>query len=200
LHLEHVEVGQSLKFLYSDLFVREEYLLFSERCRNMRQHRDFLGCLILGQPGIGTLSHTPTLFLTYERLIFVIGKSLFLLFFLLDCLAREEVVLFTDYDYEMYLFDAAGVWMYAPDKGLPETAARIFSLVDAPDDKKPLPAQVTTKSFPKTFFVGALSPAPAWYHELKKMKVLTWWMQPWETEELVALWVSCCWVCVPTDP
>ncbi|KAH9978501.1 hypothetical protein BJV74DRAFT_136024 [Russula compacta] len=78
LHVEHVEARASFNLDHSDLFVCEEYLLLAERCRNVRRDTNCLGCLILGQPGV--------------------GKTLFLLFLLIDCLGRQEVVLFTNDD------------------------------------------------------------------------------------------------------
>ena len=71
LHIEQEEVRMSFKLHYDYLFVREEYLLFAKRCRNLRPDTTFLGCLILGQPGIGplthTVGHTPTSFLTDDH-------------------------------------------------------------------------------------------------------------------------------------
>jgi hypothetical protein len=69
LCVDHKAVTKSFKFWHDDLFVREEYLFFAERCRNARDTEN-LGCLILGQPGIGTLTRTPTSFLTYDYVSF----------------------------------------------------------------------------------------------------------------------------------
>jgi len=199
LCVDNKEVITSFRFYYSDLFVREEYLVFAERCQKAREDTRIIGSLILGQPGIGTLTRTPTSFLTYDCLIFFIGKSLFLLFLLIDCLARQEVVLFTDYSCRMYLFDTDGVWnLKDPKRGLPETS-RFFSLVDAPDNPALIPDAVTVRSFPTTFFVASLSPNPIRYKAVQKLNVVTWWMEPWTPEELFTLWVSCM-VSVPTDP
>ena len=71
LHIDHAEVRRSFKLDYDDLLVREEYLLFADRCLYMRD-TDCMGCLILGQPGIGPLTHTPTSFLTNDHVSFLL--------------------------------------------------------------------------------------------------------------------------------
>ena len=72
LHIDHAEVRQSLNLYYDDFLVREEYLLFAERCWDMRERSDRMGCLILGQEGIGPLIHTPTSFLTNDHVSFLL--------------------------------------------------------------------------------------------------------------------------------
>jgi hypothetical protein len=67
LCVDDKKVTRSFKLFQSDLFVREEYHLFAERCRVAREDMEKLGCLILGQPGIGTLTRLPTSFLTYDH-------------------------------------------------------------------------------------------------------------------------------------
>jgi hypothetical protein len=189
LCVDHKDVTKSFNFWHDDLFVREEYLFFAERCRKAREHTRGLGCLILGQSGIGTLTRTPTSFLTYDYVsFFFIGKSLFLLFLLIDCLARQEVVLFTDSSCKMYLFDTDTVDLYDPNGALPETS-RFFSLIDTPQGQVPISHAVTMGSHPKTFFVASLSPNPIRYKGIQKQPVFTWWMVPWTAQELFTLWV-----------
>ena len=72
LHIDHEEVRQTFDLQYGDLLVRKEYLLFAERCLNMRKRTVRMGCLILGQRGIGPLTHTPTSFLTNDHVSFLL--------------------------------------------------------------------------------------------------------------------------------
>jgi len=79
--------------------------------------------------------------------MFFIGKSLFLLFLLIDCLARQEVVLFTNHLRRMYLFDTDGVWNLKDPR---EASLRPPDslVVDAPDDLVLISGEVTVSSFP----------------------------------------------------
>ncbi|KAI1793254.1 hypothetical protein LXA43DRAFT_1180333 [Ganoderma leucocontextum] len=162
-------------------FVREEYLLFADRFRRAREEKpapEMRGCLLLGQRGI--------------------GKSYFLLFFLMQCLSREETVLFTSSRGKMYLFHqgaVSSIWTSAFDcdehlQVSVSDATRVWSLVDCPDTMEPIPSSVTDGS-QKVFFVAAVSTDDARCKTLKERRtVRNWWMSPWSEEELRALLVS----------
>ena len=67
-----------------------------------------------------------------------------------------------------------------------DQASRIWSLVDSPPAKVPIPANVTYETM-AFLYVAALSPEVERYHEAAKQPVLMWWMSPWTDEELLAL-------------
>ncbi|KAI1786280.1 hypothetical protein LXA43DRAFT_898329, partial [Ganoderma leucocontextum] len=159
------------------LLVREEYLLFAECLRNAREDMpadSMQGALLLGQ--------------------LAIGKSYFLLFFLIQCIARQETVLFTSCSGQTYLFDQAGVVQMAtvdvdPELHLPpftDAASRVWSLVDCPEGKNPIPSHLTYGAR-SLFCVAALSPDRSRYKAAEKEPVRLWWMSTWTDDELLAL-------------
>ncbi|KAI1785716.1 hypothetical protein LXA43DRAFT_1036606 [Ganoderma leucocontextum] len=188
LHVEQPVVRDafSMNGTGDAVFIREEFLLFAERARNARNVSSLSGVLLLGQPGI--------------------GKSLFLLFFLVQCLAREEPVQFTSRFGNTYLFDKDGVAKTAttnfdPTICLPSTVdgtPRLLSLVDWPSTKA-LPYSVAC-CLTTLFSVIDPSSDPACYQKLRReAKFLCWWMSPWSPEELHALYVSPCSTLIPSD-
>ncbi|KAI1794551.1 hypothetical protein LXA43DRAFT_995539 [Ganoderma leucocontextum] len=160
------------------IFVRNDYILYGDRFRKARQERpstNMRGCLLFGQPGI--------------------GKSYFLLFFLMQCLSRQESVLFTSSKGKTYLFDEHGVATvqtsnFDPEIHIPESipdTSRLWSLVDAPNDKEPIPQSVTC-STRQLFFVAAVSPDQTRTKQILQWReVRHWWMSGWVVRELCAL-------------
>ena len=74
---------------------------------------------------------------------------------------------------------------------LNSSTTRVWSLVDSPT-KKIAPANSVTRKYPtKIFFIAALSPDEARYHELQKRPVATWWMSAWADNEILSLYVYC---------
>ncbi|KAI1794550.1 hypothetical protein LXA43DRAFT_110317 [Ganoderma leucocontextum] len=160
------------------IFVRNDYILYGDRFRKARQERpstNMRGCLLFGQPGI--------------------GKSYFLLFFLMQCLSRQESVLFTSSKGKTYLFDEHGVATvqtsnFDPEIHIPESipdTSRLWSLVDAPNDKEPIPQSVTC-STRQLFFAAAVSPDRTRTKQILQWReVRHWWMSGWVVRELCAL-------------
>ncbi|KAI1790480.1 hypothetical protein LXA43DRAFT_1016405 [Ganoderma leucocontextum] len=155
------------------LLIREEWLLFSDRVRNARATDLIPGVLLLGQPGI--------------------GKSLFLLFFLIQCLSQEETVLLTSRFGDVRLFGKGGVaklvtGAFDPDL-LPSWAGsdtRFWSLVDW--HTADLHLETVACSPARVFSVTAISPDTASYGKARKhLRLRSWYMSVWSHEEVLAL-------------
>ncbi|PIL26712.1 hypothetical protein GSI_11191 [Ganoderma sinense ZZ0214-1] len=160
--------------------VREDYLLLSDRIRKARKEKasEMQGCLLLGQQGI--------------------GKSHFLLLLLLQCLSREETVLFTSSNGDTYLFDEDGiVRTHTADfsscthlpKDFPDSdpSERLWSLVDYSQAKEPTSPSVTYGAR-QLFFVAVACPDLPHCGDMKeRFNVREWWMSQWTENELRAL-------------
>jgi len=176
------------------LFQRAEYRAFANRIRNAKAKLSYYqlwGCLLLGQPGIGEVE----IFSAAYLLSTFPGKSVFLLFFLLICISKEETVLFTNSTGSTFLIYKEGVLekptaQFTIDDLSPSTT-RIWSLVDSPQGKVPLPSSVTSAYPSRVFFVAAVSLDISRYKEIAKGRVSIWWMSAWKDEELFTLYVPC---------
>ncbi|KAI1793253.1 hypothetical protein LXA43DRAFT_232697 [Ganoderma leucocontextum] len=183
LSITQTDVLDLIKAYPSDtsFFLRKEYALFIDRLTNAwtekgktRMH----GCLLLGQPAI--------------------GKTCFLLFFLIHCLSRQETVLFTTSSGRTFLFHSQGVstiktsdftaCLHLPPRDY--NAGPFWSLVDCPDKKEPIASSVTYGTR-RLFFVVAVSPDESRYKLMAECPTIrSYWMSRWSAEELVALWTS----------
>ncbi|EJF64807.1 hypothetical protein DICSQDRAFT_178383 [Dichomitus squalens LYAD-421 SS1] len=170
----------------ADVFVRDEYRRFIERLRDARKQkglRAMAGCLLLGHVGI--------------------GKSHFLFYLLIECLTREETVLFTPADGDVYLFNKDGVarldpnvdhfnlWDQTRIPELADEAPWVWSLVDRFGREK-RPASHITYDVPHwQFFVAAPAvqgPDSAWFVRKAQIRRANCWEIPsWTDEELLAL-------------
>ncbi|KAI1785704.1 hypothetical protein LXA43DRAFT_1113630 [Ganoderma leucocontextum] len=165
-------LGIDIRSDIDSLFVRRECMLFAERLRNGRKH-PLSGVLLLGQPGI--------------------GKSVFLLYLLVECLSREELVIFTSSSERTFLFDKYGVARMDTSNfdhydHLPDVAGNtpgMWSLIDCPMNKDPLRNRLTDIGL---FFVAALSSDESRYHSrVKDLFVRRWYISPWNNDELLPL-------------
>ena len=194
LHVEQIEAIEDLHILRETegfLYIRKEYEAFSNRLWNAREQvisRKMSGVLLLGQPGIGRYNKKHFLSILCPLIKYYAGKSFFLAFFLLECMSRGEIVLFTT-DGWSYLIDESGV-MYKGTKTITSLdlprSGRTWSLLDSPVKKEPIPGNVTYQD-PRLFFVAALSPDNIRYKEAVKFMAVKWWMDVWKSEEIFAL-------------
>ena len=126
----------------------------------------------------------------------LLGKTSFLLFFLIQCLSREETVLFTSPLGATYLFDKDGIvttrtsqfrcFAHVPDD-VPDPSQRLWSLVDCSQSKEPTSSSVTYGAR-QLFFVAAARPDLSHCGDLKgRFNVREWWMSHWTENELRAL-------------
>ena len=178
--------------------MREEYLLFTERLRNARE-TPIEGVVLLGQPGIGAGFHLFQPLVLVTHVVCRLGKSIYLLFFLVNCMARKEPVLFTTALGNIVLFNERGVARMSIENFLPhdhlpdffDNASRTWSLVDCPEKRDPISSRVSIISS-QLFFVAALSPDESRYRHLRKRpRVRIWWMSFWSNEEILELCVQC---------
>ena len=126
----------------------------------------------------------------------MLGKTSFLLFLLIQCLSREETVLFTSPLGETYLFGEDGIvttrttqfrsFSHVPDD-VPDPSERQWSLVDCSEAKEPIVSSVTYGAR-QLFFVAAARPNLSHCGDLKgRFNVREWWMSDWTETELRAL-------------
>ncbi|KAM5537521.1 hypothetical protein V8D89_008848 [Ganoderma adspersum] len=184
LHLRQTAIQNLFNLSLQDglFFVREEYRLLADRLHRAREEKsasEMQGCLLLGQQGV--------------------GKTYFLLFLLMQCLSREETVLFTSSLGDTYLFDEDGIvttrtaqfrsFAHVPDD-VPDPSERLWSLVDCSQAKEPIHSSVTYAAR-QLFFVAAARPDLSHCGDLKgRFNVREWWMSHWTENELRALLAS----------
>ncbi|KAI0073036.1 hypothetical protein K474DRAFT_272427 [Panus rudis PR-1116 ss-1] len=130
------------------------------------------GALVLGQPGI--------------------GKTCFLLYFIVRCLAEKDPVIFTIAQNMSFLLDEKGV--------------RQCSLKDIEDNIDVIPRYLPTRTWylfddrskdripnflalnsSTLFFVATTSPKQNRIDSFKSTSALKWWMDPWTPEEVALL-------------
>ncbi|KAM5537540.1 hypothetical protein V8D89_008867 [Ganoderma adspersum] len=127
-----------------------------------------------------------------------IGKTVLLIFFLVQCMSQEEPALFTTRSETTYLFDERGVVMLnlrTSDFSAAEHllhrvgyAPRPWSLVDRPRERAPPPSSDTLDARPHMFFVTTLSPDKPRYKPYEtERSIRTWWMSRRSDEELIAI-------------
>lgn len=111
-------------------------------------------------------------------------------------MSEKEMLLFTNSSNTTYLINGRGIRRMSTDnftiEDLNPSTTRVWSLVDSPT-KKIAPANSVTRKYPtKIFFIAALSPDEARYHELQKRPVTTWWMSAWADNEILSLYQAVC--------
>ena len=124
------------------------------------------------------------------------GKTSFFLFLLIQCLSREETVLFTSLLGDTYLFEEHGMFTtrtaqfqpfaLLPDD-VPDPSERLWSLVDCSQAREPISSSMTYGAR-QLFFVAAARPDLCHCGDLKgQFNVREWWMSHWTENELCAL-------------
>ena len=182
------------------LLFRDEYDSFIKHLDAAWQNKattGMRGCLLLGQPAIGTQTRlfllTQSLRIFSPRLLSS-GTSCSLLFLLIHCLSRKQAVLFTTSSGRTFRFDERGVAtiMASEFAGClhlpPRTHANeptFWSLVDRPESEV-LVLSPVTKGTGRLFFVAAAISDPDdtshWDPSIGSYQ-----MEPWSKEELLAL-------------
>ncbi|PIL25516.1 hypothetical protein GSI_12417 [Ganoderma sinense ZZ0214-1] len=162
----------------NSFLVRDELLLFAQRFWDARDRPEesIDGVVLFGQSGI--------------------GKTVLLVFFLVQCLSRGEPVLFTTYNRKTYLFDEWGVLATRPSQFIAFThlpcradhAPRLWSLVDCPVEQSPQPLSVTLGARSHAFFIMTVAPDNLHFMYFEnEPSVRAWWMSRWSDNELIAL-------------